>query len=149
MIREPDTTSDLFDSLIVACNLSDFMKKHGSVMKVPLFHEYITVLCANMGLKQEAVINDAFIERTYGHQLFNGTRKPSRDKVIQLAFGFKMDVGDAQQLLKIACKSPLYPRIQRDAVFIYCLNKKKSIVDAQLMLQEFGLTLLKGEKKYG
>ena len=45
--------------------------------------------------------------RNYAYQLFNGTRKPSRDKVIQLAFGFGLSVDDTQELLKVARQAPL------------------------------------------
>lgn len=110
---------------------------------------YITALCRKMELTPEWVIKQASIERTYGHQLFNGTRKPSRDKVIQLAFGFKMDVDGAQELLKASRKSLLYPRIKRDAAILYCLNNQKDVIETQSVLETLGLTLLGGEEKHG
>ena len=102
-----------------------------------------------MGQVPERVIKMASIERTYGHQLFNGTRKPSRDKVIQLAFGFRLGVDEAQRLLKIAQKSLLYTKIKRDAVILYCLNNQKSIIETQSVLETLGLTLIGGEEKNG
>jgi hypothetical protein len=102
-----------------------------------------------MGQVPERVIKLASIERTYGHQLFNGTRKPSRDKVIQLAFGFGLDVDETQELLKIAQKSLLYPKIKRDAVILYCLNNHKSIIQTQSVLETLGVILLGGEERNG
>ena len=58
------------------------------------------------------VIERSQIERTYGHQLFNGTRRPSRDKVLQLALGLGLSVDETQRLLRAAGKSPLYPRLK-------------------------------------
>jgi hypothetical protein len=142
-------TSSLLDKLFKTSNLERFIERNGMDMEIPLFHIYISELCQTMGQVPERVIKLASIERTYGHQLFNGTRKPSRDKVIQLAFGFGLGVDDAQKLLKIAQKSLLYPKIKRDAVILYCLNNQKNIIEAQSVLETLGLSLLGGEERNG
>ena len=80
--------------------------------------------------------------RTYGHQLFSGKRKPSRDKVIQFAFGFGLDVEETQQLLKIAQKPSLYPKLKRDAAIIYCLSRNIEIAEVQNVLTGFELPIL-------
>ncbi len=113
-------------------------------MELPEFHEYITDICKTEGKVPEQVILQASIERTYGHQLFNGTRKPSRDKVIQLAFGLELNVEDTQKLLRIAGKSALYPKIKRDATIIFCLVNHKNVDETQSVLHSLGLTLLGG-----
>jgi transcriptional regulator with XRE-family HTH domain len=96
-------------------------------------------------LVPEQVIRKAGIERSYGHQLFNGTRKPSRDKVIQLAFGLGLDLDETQKMLQLAQKSPLYPKIKRDAAIVYCLTHDKDIMETQTMLHSLDLTLLGGD----
>ena len=92
------------------------------------------------------VIERSQIERTYGHQLFNGTRRPSRDKVLQLALGLGLSVDETQRLLRAAGKSQLYPRLKRDAVILYALQKKLPILTVQENLTKYGLTLLGGQK---
>lgn len=94
------------------------------------------VSCRNRFIKRSD------IERTYGHQLFRGLRMPSRDKVIQLAFGFEFGVEATQELLKSARKSSLYPKIKRDAVILFCINRGMSIFDTQAVLEELGISLL-------
>jgi hypothetical protein len=111
-------------------------------MEIPPFHVFISELCSSSGQVPEQVIKRAAIERTYGHQLFNGTRKPSRDKVIQLAFGLGLDPNGTQKLLQVARKNALYPRIKRDAAILYCIENKKDVYDTQYVLQSLGLTLL-------
>jgi hypothetical protein len=142
-------TSTLLRRLFKAPNLEGFIKENATVMEIPQFHEYISELCQTMGQVPEQVIKQAFIERTYGHQIFNGTRKPSRDKVIQLAFGFGLDMDGAQGLLKAAQKSLLYPKIKRDAVILYCINNNKEMIETQSVLETLGLTLLGGEERHG
>jgi hypothetical protein len=138
-------TSALLRRLFNTTDLEKFMERNAAEMEIPAFHIYITNICKSTGQVPEQVIKQAGIERTYGHQLFNGTRKPSRDKVIQLAFGFKMDLDDTQKLLKIAQKSPLYPKLKRDAAILFCINHHKDISETQSVLYTLGLPLLSGE----
>jgi len=123
------------------------MERNAAEMDLPIFHEYISGLTKSLGQVPEQIIRQSGIERSYGHQLFNGTRNPSRDKVIQLAFGLQLDTEGTQKLLKIAQKSPLYPRIKRDAVVLFCLSHHKDILETQSVLHSLGLTLLGGDNE--
>lgn len=135
-------TSTLLRKLLSSSNIEQFMESNAGDMEVKSFHIYLNGLCQAAGMVPEQVIKHAGIERTYGHQLFNGTRKPSRDKVIQLAFGLQLDIDGTQELLRTALKSPLYPKIKRDAAILYCLKHKKNIMETQSVLQALDLTLL-------
>ncbi len=140
-------TSDFFRRLIKTSDLEGFIQRHEGEMDLPEFHTFINDLCTISGQVPEHVIIRANIERTYGHQLFNGTRNPSRDKVIQLAFGFGLDVDATQKLLLVAQFSPLYPKLRRDAAILYCLEHHLDILELQSLLQSLGLTLLGKRKK--
>lgn len=141
--RKPFSQTDaLLEQLFKTASFSRFLEQNEAVMQMQKFHVSLCSLCEEKGLVREHIIKRAGIERTYGHQIFRGTREPSRDKVIQLAFGFPLTVEEAQKLLKIAGKSPLYPRLKRDAAIIFCLNRKDSMVEVQLLLNSLGLSLL-------
>lgn len=142
------STSTLLRRLFKAPDLDTFIEKNAGEMQVRPFHEYISTLSKTMEMVPEQVIKHAGIERSYGHQLFNGTRKPSRDKVIQLAFGFKLNLEETQKLLQIAYKSALYPKIKRDAAIIFCINNQDDILEMQSILQTLDLTLLGEEEKH-
>jgi len=140
-------TSTLLRRLFNTKDLDRFMERNAAEMDLPIFHEYISGLTKSLGQVPEQIIRQSGIERSYGHQLFNGTRNPSRDKVIQLAFGLQLDTEGTQKLLKIAQKSPLYPRIKRDAVVLFCLSHHKDILETQSVLHSLGLTLLGGDNE--
>ena len=140
-------TSDFLRRLFKTSDLEGFLQRHENELDPPLFHIYISGICEANGLIPEQVIKRANIERTYGHQLFNGTRHPSRDKAIQLAFGLGLDVDAAQRLLQAAQFSPLYPKLKRDAAILYCLEHKLDVLELQSLLQALGLTLLGSRKK--
>lgn len=144
--REPLVrTSTLLRRLFMAPKLEQFLQSSGEDLRDTTFPQYLEELRVACGGTKERIIRRAGIERTYGHQLFRGTRSPSRDKVIQLAIGFALDVESAQRLLTGARKSPLYPRIKRDAVLLYCVKNKLSFAETQRILDEQGLTLLGGD----
>jgi transcriptional regulator with XRE-family HTH domain len=102
---------------------------------------YLAELCREKAARGQ-VIRRADLARTYGHQIFNGTRRPSRDKLIQICFGLGLDVEEAQALLKKAEKSPLYPKLLRDAAVMRCLHDGKTVQQPQELLDRLGLTLL-------
>ncbi len=126
---------------LCADTLNDFMKMD---LTIGPFHDYIAQMCVDRGETREHVIKRSGLNRTYGHQIFNGTRKPSRDKIIQLAIGFGLDIEQTQQLLKAAQESPLIPRIKRDAAIIYCVMHRLGITDAQKLLTDFDFIRLGG-----
>ena len=138
------STSTLFSLLFKAPDLEQFIKYNAEEMQFQSFSEYITELCKKHGEVPERIIKRANIERSFGHQIFKGTRNPSRDTVLQLAFGFEADVDTAQELLKYARMSALYPRVKRDTAIIFCLHNHFTIVETQRVLHEMGLPLLGG-----
>jgi transcriptional regulator with XRE-family HTH domain len=139
-------TTALFNSLLKTSNLEQFIDKNAEAMQLRPFSQYITELCRDRGEVPEQVIKRANIERSFGHQVFRGSRNPSRDTVLQLAFGLGADVDTAQELLKHARMSALYPRVKRDAAIIYCLHNQFPLTDAQRVLFEMDLPLMGGSR---
>jgi len=137
-------TSTLFRRLKQSPDMTTFLRANEKSLSAAPFCEHISAAARRRGEAPERIIARAGIERSFGHQLFNGTRSPSRDKVVQLAFGFGMDPDEAQLLLRAAGKSALYPRIPRDAAIIFCLERRVSVIEAQSLLEELGMTLLGG-----
>jgi hypothetical protein len=139
-------TSTLFRMLFKTSNIKEFIEKNADEMRLPSFSKYISGLCKEKDVVPERIIKRADIERSFGHQLFKGTKNPSRDTVLQLAFGFEADADTAQELLKYAGMSPLYPRVKRDSAILYCLHNRFTIMEAQSILHDMKLPLI-GEGK--
>ena len=142
---ENTSTITLLKKLFNSPDLEIFIESNESELVIPPFHTFISSICEEKGEIPEHVIKRSAIDRTYGHQLFNGTRKPSRDKVIQLAIGLELDFSETQKLLQVGQKSILYPKIKRDAAIIHCIKNKKEINETQAVLETLGLTPLSGE----
>ena len=141
------TTSTLWASLFKAASIQSYISKNDEDLGSPTFAEYISAFCRERGMVAERVIKRAGVERGFGHQIFRGVRKPSRDTVIRFAFGFEADVEQAQELLRIAGYCALYPRMKRDATICYCLKNGYGIIEAQQMLMDLALPIIGENRK--
>ena len=138
------STDELLRLLFKERSLEHFLQRNESAYLNTSFSDYLSAWCRKHGEVPEQLIRRTNLEKSYGHQLFSGRRTPSRDTALQLAFGFSLSVTETQELLKVARKSPLYPRVKRDSAIAYCLYHGKSFVDTQIILQDLGLPILGG-----
>lgn len=101
--------------------------------------DYLDDMLKKYNISKNAAINNSELNQIYGYQIFDGKKKnPSRDKLIQLIFGMGLNIIDAQRLLKIAGVNELYPRIKRDSIIIFAINKKINITQCDELLFELG-----------
>ncbi|MBR0409936.1 MAG: hypothetical protein IJI25_02875 [Eubacterium sp.] len=140
------STRELWAKLFKASSVSQFFGENDGLCELPAFSDYISELCRLRGEKPGSVIKRSQIDSSYGHRLFSGLRNPSRDTVIQLAFGFGMDLEETQQLLKIAHAALLHPKVKRDAIIVFCICHGISLMDTQLTLENNSLPLIGGIK---
>lgn len=138
------TTTELFRRLKTR-NLTSFIIRNKKHFVDGEFTRHLAALLAEKKLIRAKVIEQAGIESSYGQSIFRGTRRPSRDKVLQLAIGFPLTIEETQRTLLLAKKRELHPKIERDAVIIFALNNKNTYADVQLLLEDMKLPLLGDE----
>lgn len=68
-------------------------------------------------------VRDSRLNQTFAYQIISGSRHASRDKLVQLAFGMRLDVHEACELLERGGVNPLSPACRRDVVIAYCLHR--------------------------
>ena len=141
------STSALWKNLFKATSARKYLEDNETELGLDSLTEFLTMLCRDRGEVPERIIKRAGVERAFGHQIFRGVRNPSRDTVLQLAFGFEMDVEQTQELLLHSGHCALYPRIQRDATICYCLEKRFSIIETQQTLEGLALPIIGGDKR--
>ena len=135
-------TDALLKNILSAKDFNEVLSANSEAFVEKSISEYLQDLCRKRGMIPEQVIKKSQIDRTYGHQIFNGTRLPSRDKLLMLSFGFELSLDETQELLKTAGKSILYPKVKRDAAIIYGISHKMNIMDVQYLLISVHLPLL-------
>ena len=135
-------TDALLKNILSAKDFNEVLDANAATFVEQSVSEYLQHLCRARGMIPEQVIKKSQIDRTYGHHIFNGTRLPSRDKLLMLSFGFELSLDETQELLKTAGKSILYPKVKRDAAIIYGISHKMNIMDVQYLLTSVHLPLL-------
>ena len=113
----------------------------------PSAWEYLLATAAKHGLDKamlaKSIIQQSALERTYVYHLLSGEFGLTRDKLVQFAIAGGFTLEETNTLLKYGHLAPLYARDTRDAVLIYSLNRKLSLMDTNQALEELGHKLLK------
>lgn len=142
MERDKSSTEILAERLINSTNIETFLDTQTVKIEAVRFHDFLYKLVDSKGLKISECLKKSAINESYGYQLFNGTRQPSRSKVLQIALGINLTMEETNRLLKLAEKSELYVKDQRDAVIMFALNKNWSLYDTEALIIERGLESL-------
>ena len=114
----------------------------GQEFSPPGAADYLGELLRRYGVSVKDIIRRCNLERSYGYQLFNGTRRPTRDTLMVLALELRLTWEEAQRLLKLAGRAPLYARCRRDAAVLYGLSHRLdgcAVHELLLELEEPGL----------
>ncbi len=95
-------------------------------------------ILAEKQVEIKRAIDLLLLEASYGYQIFNGRRKPTRIILLRFAIIFELNLEETQQLLKMGQKQELYPRIRFDAAVIYGIEHHYSIEEVEDLLSEVG-----------
>lgn len=132
------STDELMKILENSKNLQDYVEDNFDDISNITFHEYLNQCLEKQEMTKAEIIDRANIQTNYGYQIFDGSKTPSRDKVLALCFAMELTVDESNRLLKLSDHSILYPRIKRDSIIIFAIEKKKNFMEANLLLDEMG-----------
>lgn len=130
-----ETTAELLDRLDSATQLSQFLEEYADDLRPPTFSQHLAALMEDRGLTPAKLSESALLSRAFVYQLCSDVRSPSRDVVLRLALVMKLPLEEAQRLLRSACRGELYPRVRRDAVFVFALKRSLSLFDTNELLE--------------
>lgn len=100
--------------------------------------EMMKDILAEKQIEIKRAIDMMLLEPSYGYQIFNGRRKPTRIILLRFAIIFELTMDETQQLLKMGQKQELYPRIRFDAAIIYAIEHHYSVEEVEDLLSEVG-----------
>ena len=107
------------------------------------FSEYLSALSEEKGMSKAEVIHQSGIPRTYAYQLYQGTRRPSRDKVLILAIVLGCTIEECDRLLTLAAHQHLYAKDPRDALILFSIHHHDTLEQVEERLNEYGMALLR------
>ena len=140
------STAETKDRLKNARSFGDFLKRNRENMLEADLSKYLMELLAQKGLKRAQVMENSGVDKAFVYQIFNGSKRPSRDKLIAITFGMHLNEEETQRVLKIAGHSELYPRVPRDALILFSIQRGVDIWQTDDALDKNGFpTLLSAE----
>lgn len=140
--RKDKTTEELEKQLSGTGCLSDYLEENAELLKKRTIAEQLGRRLEERGLTRADVIAGCGLNDIYVHQIFAGKCKPSRDKVICLAFGMQLTAQETQALLKDCGYAALYARDRRDSIILYALDNKRSLMELNESLYDEGEKLV-------
>lgn len=132
------STEELLNELQKAEDFFEFVRENETEMESVTLTELLEQFLDKYQKPKKDVIKDAGLDTTYGYQIFDGRKKPRRDKLLQLAFGFPLTIEDANRLFRAGGLSSLYVRCKRDTICMYCLQQKMTIDECNELLYKAG-----------
>ena len=110
----------------------------GAEFARPELSSTLSRLLEERGWRAADAIRACYLERSYGYQMFNGTRPPTRNFLLRLALALELGEEEAQRLLLRAGRPELYPRSRADAAVLYGLTHRLSLEETDELLLSLG-----------
>lgn len=131
-------TKEMLEQLKRAESLDGYLAENTAEMVDGTLPTHLNALLEETGLSKSEVLRRAEINDIYGYQLFAGSRRPSRDKLVALCVGFGLSDERTQQLFKAVGFAPLYPKNRRDSILLFGLQKGYTVLQINNQLYEHG-----------
>ena len=106
----------------------------GGDFSAPALSDYLHTILEAHDMTVIQAIQCCNLDRSFGYQLFNGTRRPTRDILLTLAIQLELTERETQRLLKLSGRPVLYARNRRDAAVLYCLSHRLTPAEAEELL---------------
>jgi O-acetyl-ADP-ribose deacetylase (regulator of RNase III)/transcriptional regulator with XRE-family HTH domain len=111
------------------------------------FAKHLKMLINRKGLKNSEVYAAANINKQYFSKLLKGQVNPSKEKVLALAVGLRLNLDEAVDFMRIAGYA-MSPISQTDAVVRYFIEHEDySVIKIDMVLFDYGLAPLSKEPK--
>ncbi len=105
------------------------------------FTEELEHIMNEKKMNKSTLLSKTLLDRNYGYQILQGTRQPSKDKVIQLCLALNCNLEDTNRLLILSNNPVLYSKNKKDALFIYALSNKLTVMESNELIYSNGYEL--------
>lgn len=138
------STEELNHQIEEATDIEDYLISNREHMLSGSLSEHLTALLAEKKISKADVVRGSLLDRAYVYQIFSGEKRPSRDKLLALAFGLRLTGDETQKMLKLSGNRELYARDERDAVILFALQHHKTIMETNELLDVHKMPALGG-----
>ena len=138
MKMERRNTDDLRSELMDTPDLTTFLAANEDNFSSASAVARLNEMLEKKGLSKAALAKQSGMSEIYLHQIFAGRRNPSRSRMLCLCFGLSASLEETQELLRLCGLAELYPKVRRDAIIIFCLDRGCSLQKVNEELYRFG-----------
>ena len=128
------TTGALEQELSSCATFRDFVRDHPDIDRPMALHEQLELALKTSGMRRAEVLQRSGLNTIYGYRVLSGKRRPSRDVLLCLCLGLRMQPEQVQTLLKSTGYAPLYVKNRRDSAIYYALSHGQDAVTLNQML---------------
>ena len=130
---------DMNYNLNKASNIDEFFEQNKNEMISNDLSGYLYAFLRVKDMSIADVARKSQLDRTYIYQIFDGRKKPSRDKLIAISFGLGLSDEETRKLMKAAGYPELWVRNKRDAIILFALRHGKSVIEVDEKLYNHNL----------
>ena len=136
------STASMNQALENADNLENFLEQNEENLIGQSLSEHLMMLLKQKGLRRADVIRNSGMDKAYVHQIFKGEKKPTRDKLIAIAFGLHLNKEETQRMLKLGGWSELYAKTAWDIAILFAIQRGMDIWEADELLADNGFSTI-------
>jgi len=140
-IRKKDTVT-LQSELKSSKSIEQFVEENQAEFNTMDVPAYLNEMLKKYNLEKSDIAKRGGFAGQYPYQIFNGKKKASREKMIQIAFGFPLTLEEAQCLLRLGECAELYIRDSRDAFIMFALEKQYTLQQLNELLHKNGKKII-------
>lgn len=134
-MEKSKTTEELLEILKKKRSFDEYLQETPEFIDIEL-PAYLEKLLEDKQMKKAEAIRRSQLDRNYAYQIFSGTRKPTRDKLLAIGFGMGLTIDEMQKTLKISKYPILYVKNKRDSIILFGLMKQIYIGEMNELLYE-------------
>ncbi len=119
--------------------LKSYMDLVDSTSVYSSFSDYFFQLEKVKSISENELRTSCDIDRTYYYHIKDGSKNPGRNKVLRLCLAAHLDANETRRSLEAGGLQPLYAKSKRDAVIQYAINNNFTVIDTNLLLDEYDM----------
>ena len=122
--------------------LHEYLAKYDGKIDFIEVRKYLNYLIESSPYSKIYIIKESGLNKYYAYQIMNGTKKPTRNKLLPFVFVLGLDLETTPKMFK-CCNYPLLsPKNRRDAIIIYAIINKLKLNKVNDLLFEYNLGIL-------
>ena len=135
-------TSEMLSELEKCSNFRDFLNSNKDNITQTDLRNNLEALLKKYGIKKSEAVKASELNEIYAYQIFAGSRKPDRSKLLCIAVGMGLPLEETQRLLRSSGYAPLYVKIPYDSIVAFGIYKDYNLIKINGMLYEYGFDTL-------